>query len=297
MGQPWPLLRHRQGRVALAASLPFLHDRCLYTQTLVVPYLIPMLENAGANVFTPRERDWQRNEVIVDNDQRSSGYLELATKESWKLTGKPGFALHGGTYADLENPFQAGSARQVKARKRRKRLSEASYQPYFPESGRYAVYVSYQTLPKSVDDAEYTVYHKGQATTFHVNQQMGGGTWVYLGTFDFDRGSNAYNRVVLSNYSRSKGVVTTDAVRFGGGMGNITRGGTTSGLPRSRGCPLLRPVGRRSQQRREPLQSDQRLQRRPQRPFRHDQLVGRRIPLRPQGSGQGRAHRTPVGRP
>lgn len=93
--------------------------------------------------------------------------------------------------------------------------------------------MSYQTLPKSVDDAEYTVYHKGQATTFHVNQQMGGGTWVYLGTFDFDRGSNAYNRVVLSNYSRSKGVVTTDAVRFGGGMGNITRGGTTSGLPRS----------------------------------------------------------------
>ena len=154
-------------------------------------------------------------------------------KEQWKLTGKPGFALHGGTYADLENPFQAGSARQVKARKRRKRLSEASYQPYFPEPGRYAVYVSYQTLPKSVDDAEYTVYHKGQATTFHVNQQMGGGTWVYLGTFDFDRGSNAYNRVVLSNYSRSKGVVTTDAVRFGGGMGNITRGGTTSGLPRS----------------------------------------------------------------
>lgn len=28
-------------------------------------------------------------------------------------------------------------------------------------------------------------------------------------------------------------MVTTDAVRFGGGMGNITRGGTTSGLPRS----------------------------------------------------------------
>ena len=72
---------------------------------------------------------------------------------------------------------------------------------------------------------------------------MGGGTWVYLGTFDFDRGSNAYNRVVLSNYSRSKGVVTTDAVRFGGGMGNITRGGTTSGLPRSWRPPATTPSG------------------------------------------------------
>ena len=40
----------------------------LFTQTIVTPYLIPMLQNAGAIVFSPRERDWQRNEFIVDND-------------------------------------------------------------------------------------------------------------------------------------------------------------------------------------------------------------------------------------
>ena len=40
----------------------------LFTQTFVVPYIIPMLENAGAVVYTPRERDWQNHEVIVDND-------------------------------------------------------------------------------------------------------------------------------------------------------------------------------------------------------------------------------------
>ena len=33
-----------------------------------LPMLVPMLENAGANVFVPRERDWQVHEVIVDND-------------------------------------------------------------------------------------------------------------------------------------------------------------------------------------------------------------------------------------
>ena len=44
--------------------------KTLFTQTIVVPYLIPMLEKAGANVFTPRERDWQCNEVIVDNDDK-----------------------------------------------------------------------------------------------------------------------------------------------------------------------------------------------------------------------------------
>lgn len=45
--------------------------------------------------------------------------------------------------------------------------------PKFPEEGRYAVYVSYSTLENSVDDASYTVWHKGEKTEFRVNQQMG----------------------------------------------------------------------------------------------------------------------------
>ncbi len=204
----------------------------LYTQTIVVPYLIPMLENAGAVVFTPRERDWQQNEVIIDNDGRSTYYKEDNVKKKWNITEAPGFASHVGVYGDGENPFAAGTARQIKARKRNSKLSTASYQPYFLQEGRYAVYVSYQTQKKSVDDAKYIVYHKGQETHIHVNQQMGGGTWVYLGTFDFDKGSNMYNKVVLTNHSRHKGIITTDAVRFGGGMGNIQRGGTVSQLPR-----------------------------------------------------------------
>ena len=40
----------------------------MYTQTYVLPFLIPMLENAGAYVMTPRERDIQTREVIADND-------------------------------------------------------------------------------------------------------------------------------------------------------------------------------------------------------------------------------------
>ncbi|WP_028896040.1 fibronectin type III domain-containing protein [Prevotella sp. HUN102] len=204
-----------------------------YTQTIVIPYLYPMLENAGAVVISPRERDWQKNEVIVDNDNGSNYYSETNDKKSWEKASTTGFAFHNGNYRDGENPFQAGTARQVKARKRSSRLSTVSYQPYIKEAGRYAVYVSYQTLKNSVDDAEYIVYHKGQETHFKVNQQMGGGTWVYLGTFDFDKGCNAFNRVVLTNHSRRKGVVTADAVRFGGGMGNIVRGGKVSGLPRT----------------------------------------------------------------
>ncbi|OZT03201.1 golvesin C-terminal-like domain-containing protein [Prevotella sp. 885] len=201
----------------------------LFTQTIVIPYLIPMLENAGAVVFTPRERDWQKNEVIVDNGGR--GYVEDSGKETWKTAQEKGFAYHAGTYRDGENPFTQGTARAVKATKKAD-VSWASYQPNIPQGGKYAVYVSYQSLKNSVSDAQYIVMHKGQRTVFKVNQQMGGGTWVYLGTFDFDRGNNEFNRVVVTNSSSESGMVTTDAVRFGGGIGNIERGGSCSGMPR-----------------------------------------------------------------
>ena len=205
----------------------------LFTQTIVIPYLFPMLENAGAVVVSPRERDWQKNEIIVDNDNDKTFYAETNDKRKWENFSGTGFASHEGTYGDGENPFQAGTARQIKSIKRQSRISYASYQPYFPEDGFYAVYVSYKTVKRSVERAEYIVYHKGQETHFHVNQKMGGGTWVYLGTFEFDRGCNIYNRVLVTNHSKKRGIVTADAVRFGGGMGNIARGGGTSGFPRT----------------------------------------------------------------
>lgn len=206
----------------------------LFTQTIVIPYLIPMLQNAGAIVFTPRERDWQTHEVIVDNDDaiKRPYYLEFNNSKNWKDCDSLGFAWKKQIYSDGDNPFKDGTVRQIKATKKQKNLSEVWYQPNIPKAGKYAVYVSYQTVPKSVKDAKYIVYHKGVATEFSVNQTMGGGTWVYLGTFDFDQGCNASNRVVVTNHASKKGIITTDAVRFGGGMGNIQRGGWNSGLPR-----------------------------------------------------------------
>lgn len=68
-----------------------------FTQSFILPYLIPMLENAGANVFTPRESGiQQKQEVIVDNDGNLSGYggqgslyLEVKSQESTLATDKP----------------------------------------------------------------------------------------------------------------------------------------------------------------------------------------------------------------
>ena len=203
----------------------------LFTQSFVVPYLIPMLENAGAVVFTPRERDWQRHEVIVDNDG-AGFYQEIKSRKGkWSTTPDAGFAHKRATYEDGQNPFEEGSARFASTEKKPEKAF-AQWIPNIPETGRYAVYVSYQSLPNSVSDAKYLVFHKGGVTEFLVNQQIGGGTWVYLGHFEFDKGTNDYGMVVLSNQSKQKGVVCADAVRFGGGMGNMARNGQTSGLPR-----------------------------------------------------------------
>jgi hypothetical protein len=205
----------------------------LFTPTIVTPYLIPMLQNAGAVVFTPRERDWQRNEFIVDNDTPETGYSETNGHNAWQQTADCGFAHHPGTYQDLENPFNDGTARMAAATNKLNSQSEIVWMPAITESGNYAVYVSYQTTANSVDDAHYTVWHQGMPTEIRVNQQMGQKTWVYLGNFYFDEGQSRRNCVTLSNLSRHHhGVVTADAVRFGGGMGNIDRGRGISGLPR-----------------------------------------------------------------
>ena len=207
----------------------------VYTQSYVLPFLIPMLENAGAVVMTPRERDTQVYEVVCDNDpafegerigllRRSGQYTESGP---WADAGE-GFADALEYYSDHENPFTMGTARQIPS-VNGSNAYYATWRPDIPEKGEYAVYVSYKTLPASITDAQYTVVHKGGETVFHVNQKMGGGTWIYLGNFLFDKGTAGYVR--LSNQSSVRGVVTADAVRFGGGMGKEDRGMGISGKP------------------------------------------------------------------
>lgn len=199
----------------------------LYTQSYVLPFLVPMLENAGANVLLPRERDCQAAEVVTDNDgclNASSTYSETNAGKAW-ITGKgKGFAHRRTQYADFENPFEEGTYRAVETI-RNGRESLAEWTPCIPQSGQYAVYVAYRTVKNSTTDALYTVHHRGATTQFKVNQRMGGGTWIYLGTFHFAAGKNDTGKVTLSNRSTKAGqVVTADAVKIGGGMGNIVRG-------------------------------------------------------------------------
>jgi hypothetical protein len=199
-----------------------------------IPYLIPMLENAGANVFVPRERDLQLNEVIVDNDfGNKESYQEktFSEKSFWKTSSQKGFALINPTIKESENPFKQGTSRYSNSMINP--LATVTWLPVIPEKGKYAVYISYTSSDSNVTDAHYKVIHSGGETEFLVNQTIGGGTWIYLGTFKFDKGNKNSQGVVLSNQSKDENkIVSADAIRFGGGMGIVEREGKTSGRPK-----------------------------------------------------------------
>ena len=205
----------------------------LFTQSFVLPYLTPMLENAGATILIPRERDTQIHEIIIDNDRSTPGseYKELDGEKAWSDGKKAGFGHIQATYTNGENPFTQGTYRQtVTQRKGKESLIE--WIPEIPESGNYAVYASYQSFPNSTEQALYTIHHAGGETTIAVNQTMGGGTWIYLGNFKFTAHEQAHERIVLTNQSNKSGkIITADAIKIGGGMGNIARSPLESPYP------------------------------------------------------------------
>ncbi len=203
----------------------------IYTMSYILPFVVPMLENAGAYVMLPRERDLNSEEVIVDNDTNPDGkvysqpyYREKTGNTQWETGEEEGFIYDLPDFRDTENPFENGTYRQTKTI-RSGSPSVAAWYADIPHDGEYAIYVSYKSLPNSTEDALYTVNYSGGSREFNVNQTMGGGTWIYLGTFPLEAGySDTEPVVTLTNISKTEGkILTADAIKIGGGMGNIAR--------------------------------------------------------------------------
>lgn len=236
-----------------------------YTMGYVLPYLVPMLENAGAYVMMPRERDLNDVEVIVDNDTNDGGmlfsqttYREMNGSRSWITGAGEGFIYDLPDFRDTENPFENGTYRQTQTVRSGKPAVAAWYAD-IPKDGEYAVYVSYKSLPNSTTDAKYTVNYSGGSREFKVNQQMGGGTWIYLGTFPLEEGfSSEVPVVTLTNITEKGGetVVTADAVKIGGGMGNIARSPRRSDIYYDPSTPLNEQIDEETEDEEEDIDTD-----------------------------------------
>ena len=194
----------------------------LLSQSFVYPYIIPMLENAGAIVYSSRERDWQTECIIVDNSSDKQSFrLTSPKRKSWQKRMGAGYNPDSAKICLTGNKPTVNTINTNSGKASNNAV--AMWIPNIPADGDYAVYVTYQSYPNSVNNAKYLVFHSGGTTEFTVNQQIGGGTWVYLGTFHFKQGQSTQGMVTLDNSNSSNGMVCADAVRFGGGYSTTTR--------------------------------------------------------------------------
>jgi N-acetylmuramoyl-L-alanine amidase len=178
-------------------------------------YLMYYLINAGANVWSVRERDVNTNEVIIDNDVPTSGYAETGTWADGSVAG------YGGSYR-----VATSSATET---------ATASYTATIPQSGWYWVSVRCIAGANRATDAQFTIIHSGDTSVVKINQEIHSDTWVYAGQYYFT--VDSLNKIIISNTSTESGqAIIADAVRLGGGIGataDCTSGGNASGKARS----------------------------------------------------------------
>ncbi len=225
---------HKENRWQYQRARVYTIIEDLFTQSYMNPFIGPMLENAGAVTWNVRERDYQTGEVIVDNDG-TTRHSTFETTGNWSSDESGGW--NGGrkaAYGPLDEPFSEGTTLYTAAGED----ATAVYTPYVPHQGDYAVYMTWKPNEQNSDSVRVTVKHQGGSTDFRVNQKVAGKTWVFLGFFYFEQGADTESGSVTVHASdavqneNGPTRVSVDAVRLGGGMGNIAPMDQVSQKPR-----------------------------------------------------------------
>ena len=185
-------------------------------------FLATYLENAGATVFTVKERGNNPLWAIADND--ASGYSESGS----------GFSSGAAGYADQpeweygEDPFDAGTTRSFPA----DGGAVATWEPEVPEDGIYAVYVAWDSDSSNASDAHYRLTHRGGEIDRHYDQTVHGSTWQYVATLWLPEGTSGLKVELIGDSTVAGKTLSADAVRVGGGTSVVSRYGDLSGRPR-----------------------------------------------------------------
>ena len=184
-------------------------------------YLIDYLHAMGAYVVPIREADRNPNVVIVDDLEATiEGTLEEVT------SADAGWGMFATPITDVAlQPFAIGTTRKMTAAPTE--TGRAVFASEVPVPGHYNVYIAYAQGPDRVADAHVIVRHAGGESHLRVDQRRHGSTWMLLGRWYFD-GPAA---VAFANDSTMQGVISFDAVRFGGGMAIHAPAGATTNRP------------------------------------------------------------------
>jgi N-acetylmuramoyl-L-alanine amidase len=174
-------------------------------------YLLPYLQNAGADAWTVRERDMNTQMIIVDDNDAG-----FSTQGNW-ASNSGGYS---GTYRSTTTVNATANA-----------TATWTFTP--PVTATYAVYVRFPSaaITRTVD-ARFFVAHAGAITPITITQARDSNNWRFIGNYPFYGGQAA--RIYLNNQSATPGVtVLADAVRIGGGIGDTSvAGAPVSNKPR-----------------------------------------------------------------
>lgn len=188
----------------------------IHTAEIANRYLAPLLRNMGADVIFCREPGEQRVDRLLDNDAGAPAYSETG---SWGLSTSSGFQNSTYRFATTDPLTESATA---------------TWSIPVQKDGFYPVFAWFRASSNRTPEAIYRVRHSGGVDEVTVDQTVDNLTWAHLGNYWFSSQQGA--AVTLSNRSPSPGVVIADAVRLGGGLGSIARGGATSMQERWREC-------------------------------------------------------------
>ncbi|NCA82235.1 MAG: hypothetical protein EOM72_05765 [Opitutae bacterium] len=171
---------------------------------------------AGATVVPFRPVGYQTNEVVLDN-------MDTTLTSTGQVT-------FGGTWYNSSQTIFYGNAGDAvpyryAAISTNGSTSWASYRPNLPEAGEYPVYTWVRHGSDRANQL-YRVYHSGGVTDVRVNHRDVGCGWVWLGNYQFEKGTNGCVNIGNHVPGGTEGTsVFADAIRFGNGMGTTPRGG------------------------------------------------------------------------
>ncbi|MFT7537125.1 MAG: N-acetylmuramoyl-L-alanine amidase [Hyphomicrobiaceae bacterium] len=188
----------------------------IHTAEISNRYLIPLLQNMGADIVMCREHGERDVDAIIDNDVGAPAYSETG---GWSTSASSGYQNSGYRFATTNSSTESATAH---------------WQIPITKDGLYPVFAWFRASGNRTPEANYRVHHSGGTETVVVDQTRDNLTWAHLGNFWFAAATGAH--IELSNFSPSPGVVIADAMRLGGGVGSIQRGGATSNQARWREC-------------------------------------------------------------
>lgn len=206
-------------RPNLFSTIEDLHNPEAMSQVLT-----SYLENAGANVFTVKERDHNPVWTIVDNDDDTQRYSEAG---GGFTTHRRGWGTPTGAIPFGHNPFDAGTSRRMPASEG----GVASFTLTAPTTGMQAIYVSWVSGSDHAPDAHLRLTHGGGTIDRSFDQRVHGSTWQFLETLWLFEGEEITIEWV-GDSAHADRFISVDAARIGGGTGVVSRFGQTTSRPR-----------------------------------------------------------------